>query len=199
MKKLLKILNSLLFVFFVCFMAYILISSQDIKLTKLLITLCIFPLIMIPFILDKLKWYHMDEVLIFFYYVFLLIALVMGSLLGFYNKIWWIDLLAHFISGILTSIVAFILLQESKLLNQKNKWLGFLFIIVFTTSIAAGWEYFEFFCDKIFHEDAQWVIKTGVDDTMTDMLVATLGGILVSIYYIYYLQKKKRNRSGIIW
>lgn len=181
-----------MFVFFICFMAYMLINFKDIKLTKLLITLCILPLIMIPFILDKLRWYHMDEVLIFFYYLFLIIALVMGSLLNLYYKIWWIDLLAHFISGILTSIVAFILLQKNKLVDKKYKWFGFLFIIVFTTSIACCWEYFEFLCDKIFHEDAQWVIKTGVDDTMTDMLIATLGGILVSIYYLYYLKKKKR-------
>jgi len=191
LKKLLKVVNSLLFVFFICFMVYVIINSKDIKLTKLLITLCIFPLIMLPFILDKLKWYHMDEVLIFFYYVFLLIALVMGCLLGLYYKIWWIDLLAHFISGILSSIVAFIILQENKLVSKKYKWFSFLFIIIFATSIGCLWEYFEFLCDKIFHEDSQWVIKTGVDDTMTDMLIATFGGILVSIYYLYYLNKKK--------
>lgn len=195
MKKLLKVVNSLLFVFFVCFIVYILISSKNIKLTKLLITLCILPLIMLPFILDKIKVYHMDEVLIFFYYFFLLLAMVMGSILNFYYKIWWFDLFTHFISGILTSIVAFILLQESKLVNKQYKWFGFLFIIVFTTSIAAGWEYFEFFCDKVFHEDAQWVAKTGVDDTMTDMLIATFGGILVSIYYLFYIRKKNNEGS----
>lgn len=191
MKKILKVVNSLLFVFFICFMAYMLISSYDtMKLSKILTVLCILPLIMVPYLLDKIKVYHMDEFLIFFYYLFLLLALVMGSILKFYYRIWWFDLFTHFISGIATSIVAFILLEKNKLVNKKYKWFGFMFIILFTISIAAGWEYFEFFCDKLFHSDAQWVFETGVDDTMTDMLIATLSGILSSIYYLYYLKKK---------
>lgn len=193
MKKLLKVVNSLLFVFFICFMVYILISSYGtIKLLKILTVLCILPLIMVPYLLDKIKVYHMDEVLIFFYYFFLLLALLMGSILNFYYKIWWFDLFTHFISGFMTSIIAFILLQKNKLVSNKYKWFGFLFIIVFTMSIACFWEYFEFICDKLFQSDAQWVVKTGVDDTMTDMLIATLAGFLSSIYYLYYLRKKKR-------
>lgn len=191
MKKIIKIINSLLFVFFICFMFYTLISSYNtMDLAKLLTVLCILPLIMLPYILDKIKIYHMDEFLIFFYYLFILLALVMGCILKLYYKIWWFDLLAHFISGLSTSIIAFILLKENKLVSKKYKWFGFLFIIIFTISIAAVWEYFEFFCDKIFKGDAQWVKTTGVTDTMTDMLIATLGGMLSSIYYLYYLKKK---------
>lgn len=192
LKKLLKVVNSLLFVFFICFMVYMLISSYDtMKLSKILTVLCILPLIMVPYLLDKIKVYHMDEVLIFFYYFFLLLALVMGSILKFYYKIWWFDLFTHFISGLMTGIIAFILLQKNKLVNKKYKWFGFLFILVFTMSIACSWEYFEFITDKLFQSDAQWVAKTGVDDTMTDMLIATLAGLLSSIYYLYYLHKKK--------
>lgn len=172
-------------------MIYMIISYDDIRLSKLLIILCILPLIMVPYLVDKIKVYHMDEVLIFFYYLFLLLSLVMGSILNFYYKVWWFDLLVHFISGIVTGIVAFILLQKNRLVNKKYKWLGFLFILLASIGIAAFWEYFEFTCDKIFHEDSQWVRSTGVDDTMTDMLIATLGGLLSSIYYLYYLHKKK--------
>lgn len=172
-------------------MVYMLISSYDtMKLSKILTVLCILPLIMVPYLLDKIKVYHMDEVLIFFYYLFLLLALVMGSLLKFYYKIWWFDLFTHFVSGLMTSIIAFIILQENKLVKKKYRGFGFIFILVFTISIAAGWEYFEFICDKLFHGDAQWVVETGVNDTMTDMLIATLAGLLSSIYYLYYLHKK---------
>lgn len=194
LKKLLMVVNSLLFVFFICFMVYTVISFQDMKLPKLLITLCIFPLIMVPYLLDKIKVYHMNEVFIFSYFLFLLLALVMGCILNFYSKIWWFDLLVHFLSGIATSMVAFILLQKNKLIHRKYKWIGFLFIIMTTIGIAACWEYFEFVCDKIFQADAQWVALTGVGDTMTDMMIATLGGILSSIYYLYYLSKNEVSR-----
>ena len=63
----------------------------------------------------------MDEFLIFFYYLFLLLSLVMGSVLKLYYKIWWFDLFTHFISGIMTSIIAFILLQKNKLITKKYK------------------------------------------------------------------------------
>jgi uncharacterized membrane protein YjdF len=163
-------------------------------LSKILTVLCILPLIMVPYLLDKIKVYHMDEFLILFYYLFLLLALVMGSVLNFYYKIWWFDLFAHFISGFMTSIIAFILLKENKLVNKKYKWFGFLFILMFVVSIAAFWEYFEFVCDKLFHGNAQWV-ETGVDDTMTDMLIASFAGLLSSIYYLYYLHKKNSGRK----
>ena len=174
-------------------MVYMLISSYDtMSLSKTLTVLCILPLIMVPYLLDKIKVYHMDEFLMFFYYLFLLLALVMGSVLKFYYRIWWFDLFTHFISGLATSIVAFILLEKNKLVNKKYKWFGFMFIILFTISIAAGWEYFEFFSDKLFNGDSQWVFETGVDDTMTDMLIATLAGVLSSLYYLYYLKKKNK-------
>lgn len=194
MKKLLKVVNSLLFVFFICFTVYMLVSSYDtMSLSKLLTVLCIIPLIMLVYLLDKLKIYHMDEVLIFFYYLFILLALVIGSVMGLYYKIWWFDLLVHFVSGFMTSIVAFVILQENKIIKKKNKWFCIAFIIIFSVFIGACWEYFEFFCDKLFKADAQWVKKTGMNDTMTDMLIATLASILSALYFIYYFHKKKIN------
>lgn len=191
LKKLLKVVNSLLFVFFIGFIVYILISSYEtISLMKVLTVLCILPLIMVPYLLDKIKVYRMDEFLIFFYYLLILLSVVMGSILKLYYKIWWLDLFAHFISGIITSIIAFIVLEKNKLINKKYKRFAFLFIILFTVTISAGWEYLEFFCDKLFNSDSQWVFESGVNDTMTDMLIATLAGILSSIYYLYYLNKK---------
>lgn len=191
MKKTLRIINSLLFVFFICFMIYILISSYNtLKLSKLLTVLCIFPLVMLPYILDKLKWYHMDEILIFIYYVFLLLALILGSILGLYYKIWWFDLFTHFLSGIMTSILAFIMLKENKIADKKHKSFCLIFILFFTIAIATCWEYFEFISDKLLKSDVQWVAKTGVDDTMTDMLIASFGGVITSIYYLYYISVK---------
>ena len=86
-------------------MVYMLITSYStMKLSQILQLLCIFPLIMVPYVLDKIKGYQIDEKLIFFYYLFLLFALVMGSILKVFYQIWWFDLFTHFLSGILTSV-----------------------------------------------------------------------------------------------
>lgn len=183
-----------MFVFFICFAVFMLVSSYDtMKIAILLLVLCIFPLVMVPYILDKIKLYKMDENLIFIYYVFLILALVLGSILGFYHKIWWFDLLCHFISGFLTSLIGFILLKNNKLASKKYKWFGFIFILMFSVSIAAIWEYFEFTID-LFGGDTQHALETGVRDTMEDMLIATLAGIISSIYYLYYLKKSKEGK-----
>ena len=197
LSKLLKVVNKLFFVFFICFMICRLVTCYEtMTLTNILIVLCILPLVMIPYLLDKLKIYHMDEFLLFFYYMFLLLSLIMGCVLKLYYKIWWFDLLSHFISGFVSSIVGFIILQKNNLIHNKYKWFGFVFILLFTISIAACWEYFEFVCDKIFKCDAQWVFSTGVNDTMTDMLIATFAGIISSSYYLFYLKKNKDGCYG---
>lgn len=191
MKKLLKVVNKLFFVVFIVCVIFTLINSYNSKnLLNMATALCILPLIMVPFLLDKIKVYHMDEFLVFFYYLLIFLSLVMGGIHKFYYRIGWFDLFVHFISGFFTSIVAFILLEKNKLINKKYKWFGFLFIILFSVNIAVLWEYIEFFCDKLFNCDTQWVFESGVNDTMTDMLIATLSGILSSFYYLYYLKKK---------
>ena len=190
MNKLLKVVNRLMFVFFVCFMIFMIITYDDVRLSKFLNILCILPIVMVPYVLDKIKLYHMSELLKFFYYLFILLAIVMGSFLGFYYKIWWFDLLVHFISGIVTSIVAILILKSNKLNNIKYSKFIFMFILIFSIALAGCWEYLEFIWDKLFYTDTQWVGASGVDDTMTDMLIATLAGILSSIYYLCYLYKK---------
>lgn len=161
--------------------------------SKVLLVLCIFPLVMVPYILDKIKLYHMNEVLIFVYYVFIFLALILGSILGFYHKIWWFDLLCHFTSGCLVSLVGFILLDKNNLINKKYSIFGFIFIIIFTIGIATIWEYFEFIIDKVSGQDVQNVITTGVDDTIEDMLIATFPGIISSIYYLRYINRKSKE------
>lgn len=59
-------------------------------------------------------------------------------------------------------------------------------------SIACGWEFFEFFSDKIFGGDVQYVVETGVTDTMEDLLMGTLGSLFVSIV-TYWKMKKDRS------
>lgn len=187
---LLKVVNKLLIFIFICFVVCMLLDFNNINLIKKSIVLCILPLSMVPYLLDKIKVYETNEFVVFIYYIFLLTSMVMGYALDYYYKTWWFDLLSHFISGIFSGIISIVLFEKLKLKNRKYNWFNFLLIIIFSISVAAVWEYIEFFSDKLFGTDNQWVISTGVSDTMTDMLIATLGGILVGLYYL------KKNKDG---
>lgn len=184
MKKFLNLVNKIWIVLFLVVMVYqLVVHGSSYSIAKVLILLCIIPIVCGPMIIQKLFGYHMSEVLKFFYFSFIMVALICGSVLGWYQKIGWFDLFAHFLSGIVFSIVALILLKEFHLLKKEYVIFHILFILCFGLAVASFWEFFEFFSDLIFKGDTQWVAETGVTDTMTDMLIAFLGGIVVSGYY----------------
>ncbi len=194
MNKILNYLNMLLVVFLTSFMFYKLIFfASTMTTSKILTTLCIIPIIMVPYLLDKIIGYHMSETLKLLYYLFVIIALILGSLCGWYYKISWFDLLAHFLSGIVSSVGTLIFLNHKKLLKKEHLTLTIIMILAVSTLVASGWEFFEYFSDKIFGGDTQWVQETGVNDTMSDMLIAFLGSTIFSIYY--YVQMKINNQK----
>lgn len=161
-------------------------------ISKILTTASILPIIMIPYLLDKIFHYEMKIGLQFLYYLFVLVTLALGSILGLYHKIAWFDLFAHFLTGIVSSFVSWTILKKYNLLKSDKVAFVFIFMITFSLSISSLWEFFEFFSDKIFHGDTQYVKTTGVNDTMEDMLIACLGSILFSSY-CYIRMKKEQN------
>lgn len=191
-----NIVNKLIVVGLVCFMVYqLLINGASSSLTKNLSLLAIIPIIFIPTLINKLFNYKFSEALIFLYFSFFIVSFVLGSILEFYIKISWFDLFAHFLSGIVCSSLSLIIIKKYNLLNNKNLIFTIIFILSFSSFIASLWEFFEFFSDKLFATDAQWVIKTGIDDTMTDLLISFLSSIVFSIYY--YLNMKTNPKQFI--
>jgi len=112
MKKFLNLVNKIWIVLFLVVMVYQLaVHGSSYYIAKILILLCIIPIVCGPMIIQKLFGYHMSEVLKFFYFSFIMVALICGSVLGWYQKIGWFDLFAHFLSGIVFSIVALIVME----------------------------------------------------------------------------------------
>ena len=58
-------------------------------------------------------------------------------------------------------------------------------MIIFSLAVAALWEMFEYTCNILFGGDAQMVAKTGVNDTMQDMIVAFIGSMITSLIYYF--------------
>lgn len=194
MNKIITLINKGINLGLVVFMIFKIIIDIDImNFSKLLTVLSIIPILLVPFLVNKIIKYNMSEILKLIYYLFVIVALVLGSILGWYYQISWLDLLAHFLSGILASLCALIILKQKKLLKIDNISFIILYIVGFTLMTAVGWEFFEFFSDKILNGDSQWVLKTGVDDTMTDMLVALFGSIGFSIYFLFKINLKGKE------
>lgn len=164
---------------------------------RIMATCALFLVVLVPFIIRKILHYEMSELVEFVYLIFILLAHLLGSVVNLYAKIWWWDLFVHGLSGVLTAILGLLLLKRFSLLPNRNKWFVVIFMICFSLSVASMWEFFEFTMDKITGGDTQWVVKTGVDDTMTDMLIAFFGSILFTIYYSLAERKKWKGLTRL--
>ena len=60
------------------------------------------------------------------------------------------------------------------------------------------WEFFEFGLDTFTGSNVQWVIETGVTDTMTDMLIAFAGSILFSVVYLGAMKKAPKKTISFL-
>ena len=103
MKKLLYHMNRLWLLTFIGIMFYqLIVNGQDVTLSKNLTVLSIIIVCIVPWLIKKVLKYEMSETLKFIYFLFVFIALILGSIYNLYRTISWFDLLAHFLSGIVT-------------------------------------------------------------------------------------------------
>lgn len=115
---------------------------------------------------------------------FVFLTLFLGSATDFYYKYWWWDVVLHTGSGFLMGIVGFIvlfLLNHTKQLpaGMRPAFVCF-FGVTFSVSLGVLWEIFEFVVDR--YSDANMQSQeTGVVDTMQDLIVDTIGAVIVAL------------------
>ena len=124
--------------------------------------------------------------LVLAYEVFLIVALVLGIDLNWYSEVLvtadndsYYDKIVHFFSGVLVAAVAqelFALHAHWNGDHKNNKSFQALFLMGAIALVAVGWECYEFLYDQIFGGHMQELVKSGVADTMWDMIAALIGG-----------------------
>ena len=127
------------------------------------------------------------------YYAFIFVALDMGICMDLYKTVPYFDKTVHFCSGVFSALVGHYALVYFKV-NKSPKLFKAMFIMFFSIAIAVLWEFFEFGCDKLLGQSMQQLISIGVDDTMFDLICATigagLGGYLLTIpNFVEYLEE----------
>ncbi len=121
----------------------------------------------------------------------LYLHVAVGSAMGFYHKELIIpyDKFLHFLSTAMISLLAFMFVFT--LYYTRRLRLSFLFMVVFIILTALGlgafWEILEYGLDKIAGTKAQ----LDLDDTMTDLILDFLGGVIVAIGGTIYARRAK--------
>ena len=118
--------------------------------------------------------------------LFILATLYLGEVQDFYDRFWWWDLALHFGSamgfGILGFLLVFSLFQGDR--YAAPPWaLGALSFCLAMT-VGALWEIFEFAMDMTFGFN---MMKSGLPDTMGDLIVDAVGAALAALAGVVYL------------
>jgi hypothetical protein len=131
----------------------------------------------------------MNKKIIFISAVLILVETVIhfyGVFFFGYINFWWLDILTHFIGGFWLSLTAIWFFWFSGYLNLKKSptFLKVLLSGIFAILVVAFlWESFELAVGINYFPEGYMV------DTMFDVVMGTLGGILSSITIAYLWQK----------
>ncbi|MDO8556088.1 MAG: hypothetical protein Q7R96_02855 [Nanoarchaeota archaeon] len=114
-------------------------------------------------------------------------TLFLGELESYYIKYWWWDTMLHTGSGILFGFLGFIILYtlyKRDKLQARPFWIA-LFTFSFALALGGLWEIFEFGMDQFFPYTMQ---ENGLVDTMWDLIVDTIGALLISVLGYFYIK-----------
>jgi len=119
--------------------------------------------------------------------LFIVCSIFLGEAFGFYDQLWWWDIALHGFSAIAFGLMGFLfvfMLFEGDKFAAPPVALAYISFCVGMT-VGATWEIFEFFMDRAFGMNMQ---KSGLIDTMGDLMVDAVGSLIASLAGYFYLK-----------
>ncbi|MGB7261341.1 MAG: hypothetical protein WBC68_04660 [Albidovulum sp.] len=119
--------------------------------------------------------------------IFIFATIFLGEAFDFYERLWWWDVLLHGGSalgfGLVGFLFVFMLFEGDK--YAAPAWAIAFVSFCFALSIGTLWEIFEFAVDRIAGTQMQ---KSGLMDTMGDLIVDTVGASIGALSGFLYLK-----------
>jgi hypothetical protein len=113
---------------------------------------------------------------------------VAGEIRGFYMLYYpYYDKIAHLISGITVSVLAFVIVLLLDRFSRLNlsRWMIVGFVIIAAMAMEGFWEIYEWLFDTLLGTNLQH----GLDDTMLDMIFVLIGAVVVAFAGNRYLSR----------
>ena len=115
--------------------------------------------------------------------------LFVGEVRGLFSGFWWWGILLNLVSAVALGFVGlsvmYVLYRDKKI--SASPLFVVFFAFTFALAIAAVWEIFEFALDASLGFNLQ---KSALD-TMSDLIVSSIGALLVSFFGYFYIRDGK--------
>ncbi len=146
----------------------------------------VFLLSFVPAIIERQLRVRLPIELTLFTCAFLFASFALGEVSDFYDRIWWWDLLLHATSAVVIGIIGFITIYVFYMTYRVRIAPVYVAMITFGFAMTVGslWEIFEFLMDWFFGLNMQ---RSGLLDTMTDLMVNAAGALIAATIGFYYL------------
>lgn len=118
--------------------------------------------------------------------IILYASFALGEARDYYERIWWWDLAIHGLSAMTMGIIGFLCIYVFYMTNRIRIVPGWIATITFALAISVGtlWEIFEYLADLWLGLNMQ---KSGLDDTMTDLMIDAAGAMLAALMGFFYV------------
>lgn len=170
----------------------IVLSVARMNLFLLVMSFFVLFLTFLPAIIGKSFRINLPIEIDFVLTLVLYLHYALGEYNGFYVRFSWWDIFLHtgnsVILGFIGMTFVYILLITSKI--KAKPILVATFSIFFAVFIGVIWEIFEFTIDQIFGFNMQ---KSGLVDTMTDLMMDVVGASLIGVAGFFYIKNPKPN------
>lgn len=158
------------------------------------VTLAIIVVTLLPLVLGRRFDVRIPPEFEFLAVVFVYASLFLGEVHGYYVRYWWWDAVLHTGSGFLLGVLGFLLVyilneRPDVDIHMRPRFVA-LFAFMFAVGMGALWEIFEFAMDQIFGMNMQ---KSGLVDTMWDLIVDSIGAAVISLLGWAYLRTAGSN------
>lgn len=113
---------------------------------------------------------------------------IAGEIRGFYMLYYpYYDKIAHLISGITVSVLAFVIVLLLDRFSRLNlsRWMIVGFVVIAAMAMEGFWEIYEWLFDTFLGTNLQY----GLDDTMLDMIFVLIGAVVVALAGNRYLSR----------
>lgn len=131
-------------------------------------------------------------------FVMVFVQFVLGEARDFYTTIPYYDKFVHYLLPMFIGILSFLFmytLSETGHL-KVSKFAMVVLVVMIALAIGALWEICEYLSDRIFyaifdswHHFQGNAEQSAIDDTMTDLIVDTLGGIFGAVIALWYTNR----------